>query len=1589
MKKATLKPYLITLLVLLLCFALMLTAFACSKTQKATETEETETTSDYESLVSNGDFSSHSGDTQPYKPTGWSEYTPSGYSSDNKVAGVVDTGADYQKNSSAWGNAANPFGKVTEENVLMVYNKEPNAFGYTSTFTAEPTIRYYSVQAKIKVASEEGGGATFWISSDNGIYQFKDITATTEFTTYTFYLLATSVKSNTITVGLSLGYAGDHVKGYAFFDDILVKTVTEKEYNDAEESSTVKCVSMLYPDGEFNYYDYSSSDTTLHTPSAWKVANGNTSDDDHTMKKVGGKALSTSDITSGIISIDNWDVTKYGATPELAVENSEDKNVLLLASPKTEDAAYSPTAFYYYSKNKVRIELATLYTISVWVNCTVDYDSTAEKGARVVLKGADEYVSEPINTQGEWVEVIFYVFGNQYHDKDFEIQLWFGNDENSKGLMQGKVMFDKLTITKGVTFTEAERNGLMAPKKDQADINRNVKVVDLLSREDNLVTNNNFETGFAEDGTLLGYEFSAAEDVKVKDDVIVKIISKAELDAEEWTDAYGIENNPKYPFSLAPVLIINNTIPCAYQMKTVNPENEDKCYVIEQSQYYRLSVWLKTVDMKDNITLKLVDESDSEIDSFTVNTKDYTNTFTNDYVEYTFYLKGAGPVLANSTDNDHLVRLMLAIGSGSNYDPSSFVKGAVLVANINMEKISPTEYSSAETGTYAKKHDYASNDTTINNGNFNSYDQKSTEIGDDGFVALVDKDGNDHLVAGVANWTNNVDNRYGTTKSDSSEEEKATYTLTKNDPTLKDASELVGKTVTTIKATSTSGLDKTFESDSEWNKVFTINPFTNKISWATSTETKQGTIEKTKENNDKNYVTLNIDLTGKIIDKITMTGPSDFKKIWKAESEWENYIKKDPASNKWYWVDNDTVTALAEGSYDVTVTLLTWSTYSSNKNLTLIKGQAEGDNKFEIDLTNRKILKVAISGVNSFSKTLTTEAEIAKYLTFNAEEKTATWANSEEVAALTDGTYTFTIDTDYKDGTYTVTVYYDQKETNNLIAGIINVNASADYLAQFNLTKESIFDNWGDVSEDVTLKSVEFGAPNLLMITTRGEATVSLNNTTDGDDTTNDMSKTPALKSETVSLSANSYYLLKCYAKAIGSAVGEVYVTTTATDVPLKQHLVKNTDGWVEYNFLVETGLTSVSAAFELYYGEKGSTETYSGTLLFDSFSYKSLTEDEYNKLLESANADKYKNQKFTTVTFNSDKAKDTAVSPSGFSAKNSTYSNSDTQVSGVIAKDNFAYQGTDGKNKLGIYETVTETDEDGKETSKDVLKEGSSLTKEQIFDSTGMEEGVTTDDFLLMINNRKATYQSYYVSSLSLETDSYYRFSAYVRTAFIEKDLFARVYVLVSDEPIAFKVNTEYNAEGEAVDNEWKKLNFYFKNEKSGSQTVSLYFELGQNDDANKMKGYLFVDYVSLAKIEEGEFNDAVYEKDEEGNFKKDENDKMILLSESDENFKLSNIVTILEATEEESTDDDTTETNKEKTKLDTTLLWTYITSIVIAVILIAVIVVLLIRKYRRPKNGGEFDGKKASYDKTNKKNAVSEESKTKTGSARDEYKD
>ncbi len=745
-----LKKLLLLLLILIVSASLCFLAVACNHETEETPTEEEPDETETESpLILNGDFESATGTTYPKTPSSWSGSAGSGAvtGSENLIYGVVNLGESYDNRKSEWDNLANPDPSKTD-NVLMIYNKNSTVYSYSNSFTTAIGA-YYKISVKVKVVAITENGA--YVRFTNNAYAlFGPIVPLddNDWQTFTLYLEASQITTASVSIALSMGIGTTGAVGYAFFDDAIAEKISQSEYKDADiDNVTSKKYSMLVPDQDF----LNTTSTSMpYSPAGWTATAGTGT----------GNTAPTSYTYKGIMSLDSekWTesiTTTYGENPGLH-EDASDNNVLFIKTYSN-----TPSAYGYVGKQDIRITLGTLVKISVFVNTSLaevtgldeddePYDNST-RGAWLVLSGAGEYMIEHIDTGNQWIECSFYVLGNQYRNKDFTLELWLGRGgaDDKTTLTLGTVFFDTVRLEEVQVINSIEdRDDLLNTYGNPALYNPNyTKVIDLQSisggsAEDNeLIDNANFSVLTGE-GLPEGWVFSAIEDVKNTDeDVDVKVISKADIENLEMTNAQWLEKygltpkavkegeeeqsaNPLAPYTLAPVLLINNKQPSAYKMEYGDT------LTIKQNLHYRLALWIKTADIPDGkgATINLLKDDDSSFLSFTtVNTQDYANELTNDYVEFVFFIQGSNTVSYDSLDNKTLT-LSITLGSGTTYTPSSYVSGKVFIANINMEQVTYDEYNNATTGTYLKKSSFSSSSATVTNGNFNLIDYTESDV---------------------------------------------------------------------------------------------------------------------------------------------------------------------------------------------------------------------------------------------------------------------------------------------------------------------------------------------------------------------------------------------------------------------------------------------------------------------------------------------------------------------------------------------------------------------------------------------------------------------------------------------------------------------------------------------------------------------------------------------------------------------------------------------------------------------------------------------------------------------------------------------
>lgn len=1326
MNKTKVKNLLSLVLVLVLVLALTIAAVACDKTtpdddDNDNKNDSSETTADT-GLIKNGTFSTYTGTTAPYTAGTWT-VSSSGDSS-NTSAGVIHVDELYETESAlkSWASIANP-GKANEDDsdsaVFMVYNEKENVYTVKNTFTTAIGT-YYRVSVNYRLVGITNGSAYVKFgSSVNKSFKLAQ-SDDSGWQKIELYLETSQTETKSVSISLVLGDTENKAVGAVFFDNAKTEKITKSEYTNAQVDGVYSdTYSMRDPDGSFIN---NASESNPATPNTWDGSIGKNAD--------GTSAVSTY-MKHGVVDVNSFSDWKSQVgnsddeelvspkTPYQYLKDNDlsgyenlpsDSKILMIsnASGKSKvsntDDAYS--SYKFTSNTSLVAELGTYYKISVWVYTDVEgfkyaSDNSEEDrdavGAWIKIGGIEDAAFANINTEKKWQEYTIYLFSHEFRSKDYSIVLSLGDGgKGDSTLACGTIYFDALSIERVGTFDSSNKASIIDGLKSQAEYNslyNSIVEMSTIANSDSANINlneGNYETAVDND-VKANVSIDATDSVETikNSDVLFRHFDIDEVEnsvvgttdeeiAQWWKDNYGLSESPKAPYDFKDLVMINNLTPTAYNL-TVNGNMH-----INKNSHYRVAIWLKTVGIATDTgaTIALNYEDGTSLASFTkVNTSAYENEDTNNYAEYVFYIQGSNLVSLNPADDDKIVNLKISMGSGNQYSTSSFLKGAIIIANVNFEQIEYSEYDDATTGTYVKKNSLTESKGTISNGSFNGFTYDSDKID------------------------------------------------------------------------STTGLQTDYLKPSNW--------------------------------------TLN----------------------------------------------------------------------------------SSADDSIE--------------------------------------------------------------------------------------SGIVNINATEFIKNKFGEDYQ-IYNKWATGHENA--KEVSFGAPNVLAVNLPEAVKSQL-----------------LYSSSSVSLSTNSYYIIKAYVRVIGDMKGEIHLTTTNNTEPVVASLssIDGDDGWQEIVLVARTGaFSSASATLKIYVGEYSlehdkdddTQAKYSGTMFLDSFTYYTIDKAKYEELAAS---DNIHNANFNIEEFytTNDTEKVTAPSKwtgSGAKSSSSIATTENVQYAGIFTK------GYSNVDNLKLVEEKTVTDEEGNETTEYETIEGSTLTKDYIFDSKGMNNGLETSDSLLLINNQVESYYQYKnTSSITLDKNSYYILTVYVRTYGIAEGKNAIVRVSTGTDSVVYEtpVNTEYvpvredgkltyvtNEDGtksvkkeKTTDNQWQQINFYFKTaESSSTSSVYVYLILGESDE--KVQGYAFFDNLSLTKYtDETEFNEAYaqrYQVDENGKALVGEDGKYLDAENADE-FLLNNRIIRADDVDDAADDNDDDDTDDEEEKKGNDLLWLYITSIVIAALLIIAIVVVLLRKY------------------------------------------
>ena len=722
----------LALVSLMLCVVLIFGVAACDdKTEEDIPSAET----DDDLLFTNGTFGNTTGSTYPLTPSNWtgargsssgSNSTPGG--SDNLIAGVISVEPDsYSDNRDTYGNVGSP-GKpegAKDDNILMIYNKVPTVYKYTSASVSLATSSYYKMTFSVYTDIEDGDEARgAYVYVNGGAYAaFKAIDTDKKWVTYTVYIETSDISSQNITVVLSLGdgnkAGGAMTQGYAYFDEVKLENLsdveegetafTETDFDAVTVNDTTAKYTMKVSDGEF---DYSTTTTSPYSASKWSgMAGRGDGNNAPSSSSYVSKGIVDSAVTETVSAHDGSDVDVVVA------EGTVGTKMLMINNKQA-------TAYGYRSSAAMRLFGGndSYYKISVKVRTA----ALTEGGASIALtdgsNDSDPYLLvTDINTNGAWQTIDLFVQANQFRSTDIYLDLWLGRggEDNTDTHVEGVAFFDGVTLDKATAelYEAAAEGRTHSFFTDEANLDRS---------------------------SLTTADFELSDE----DALIAGRTDWKNVDTSDWA-ANGATlfpdlENPSVPVTSwdnKDVLVIHNYKASSFALSTLTEGTDTSAasglFKISRNRCYIISVWVKTQDIKEGsgITVALFsydkdakeDERKTQLSSFTnVNTADlddYVSDGNNGYTELRFVVKGANA-------EDTLVGLDVGFGSGTSMEPTTHLSGYAMLSSISIESIDYDDYSSVSTDTVTKSVSLLSSGSSSelsSNGYFNYIDVSATQ----------------------------------------------------------------------------------------------------------------------------------------------------------------------------------------------------------------------------------------------------------------------------------------------------------------------------------------------------------------------------------------------------------------------------------------------------------------------------------------------------------------------------------------------------------------------------------------------------------------------------------------------------------------------------------------------------------------------------------------------------------------------------------------------------------------------------------------------------------------------------------------------
>jgi len=421
-------------------------------------------------------------------------------------------------------------------------------------------------------------------------------------------------------------------------------------------------------------------------------------------------------VTAGIITLNTEIATtdKISNSYKLAklpreYTGMDDKQILMInAGTSQANAGYKSSSLNLSSGSNYVIKFRAYSEAGAFGSARVSGNTELEKFENILN----------VNTNGMWVEHKIYVKTSKLTSVTANLELWLGVKGQNEST--GAVFFDDISASSYdySTFTSMLQNDISSKAK--------YKYVNL-ERENvsNFLENASFELPLSNSNWALldnNSLHSGNETINGRFDIENFSKNDTGIDVDiENTNVYG----NKY------ALIINN-------LESGYVGYKSSYFTVKAKEIYKLSFLAKTGSLSNGATVKLVERnpytseklsdgtqnpyyyknSSYEAQTFTIsgiNTSSYSNSYTNNWQEYSFYIKGSSLI-------DTEMNLELWLGT-----EESAEKGYVLFDEFTMQQITSNEYSSnSSSGTVANLNQDTT-ETDFKNGAFNLFEIENVE----------------------------------------------------------------------------------------------------------------------------------------------------------------------------------------------------------------------------------------------------------------------------------------------------------------------------------------------------------------------------------------------------------------------------------------------------------------------------------------------------------------------------------------------------------------------------------------------------------------------------------------------------------------------------------------------------------------------------------------------------------------------------------------------------------------------------------------------------------------------------------------------